>query len=388
MDYNNYEQKIMKKAKKYLSNAQLTTLKKFQSECKVQGVKVRTRCEYLKIILDFGNCIKKPYEKVAKVDIMKFLEHKMKTVMDSTLSSIKIVLKRFYRVLNNGECPESVKWLETSRPKKMPIENSGDIITEADILKMIKVCDHPRNKALISALHESACRASEIMDLKIKSVSFDENGTVLFVNGKTGQRRIRLVNSTPYLEQWLNAHPYKKDKDSPLWVVLRNRGKKCIDLSGLTQMLKKTAERAKIDKPIRPHLLRHSRLTELAKMGLSEYKLKIFAGWTMDSKMASIYVHMSGQDIDGDIIELNNDDKRPTKKPSALKPRICPRCEKENPPDAQYCNCGHVLDVKLAMEIEESKDYLLKKLLLNPDIQRLLGATKTDDGRLVIELED
>ena len=47
---------------------------------------------------------------------------------------------------------------------------------------------------------------------------------------------------------------------------------------------------------IYPHMLRHSRLTELAKSGLGEYQLKSFAGWTLDRRMAARYIHLAGRD--------------------------------------------------------------------------------------------
>ena len=44
-----------------------------------------------------------------------------------------------------------------------------------------------------------------------------------------------------------------------------------------------------------PHMLRHTRLTELAAAGIGEYVLKSFAGWTPDSDMAARYIHFSGR---------------------------------------------------------------------------------------------
>ena len=47
---------------------------------------------------------------------------------------------------------------------------------------------------------------------------------------------------------------------------------------------------------IRPHMWRHTRLTEWARAGVGEYMLKSLAGWTPDSRMASKYIHLSGRD--------------------------------------------------------------------------------------------
>ncbi|MGA2789578.1 MAG: site-specific integrase [Candidatus Bathyarchaeia archaeon] len=52
--------------------------------------------------------------------------------------------------------------------------------------------ENPRDKALISVLYESGCRIGEILSLKIRN-KFDNNCSVLIVNGKTGQHRVRLI---------------------------------------------------------------------------------------------------------------------------------------------------------------------------------------------------
>jgi len=38
------------------------------------------------------------------------------------------------------------------------------------------------------------------------------------LKGKTGVRRVRTINATPYLHDWLNMHPNKDDPEAPLWV--------------------------------------------------------------------------------------------------------------------------------------------------------------------------
>jgi hypothetical protein len=51
-------------------------------------------------------------------------------------------------------------------------------------------------------------------------------------------------------------------------------------------------------------MIRHTKLTELARAGVGEYVLKRFAGWTPNSKMAAKYIHLSGQDHIPAILRL------------------------------------------------------------------------------------
>jgi hypothetical protein len=58
---------------------------------------------------------------------------------------------------------------------------------------------------------DSSCRPHELLKLKIKDVVFrmtgDRQYPEILVNGKTGQRHIRFINSIPYLKDWMDNHP-------------------------------------------------------------------------------------------------------------------------------------------------------------------------------------
>lgn len=90
---------------------------------------------------------------------------------------------------------------------------------------MIDVTDNLRDKAFISILYESACRIGEILNLKIKDVTIDQYGCVIMVDGKTGMRRIRLIESSPDLVMWINNHPKKQDRDAPLFIHILSNNK-------------------------------------------------------------------------------------------------------------------------------------------------------------------
>ena len=372
---------------------QREALIRYLKNCQIKSSKFTTQAAYAKAIRDLGINIHKPFEEVTKEDMEKYLYDLSRRVKESTLSHRKIIIKVFYKFLNNGELTETVKWITGTRRDRIPIKSIDQLISPDEVMELIKVCDHPRDKALIAFLYESAARAGEVLALKVGSFQFDENGAIVLLSGKSGERRIRLIHSSPYLYSWLNVHPDKNNPSAPIWAALRKRMKKGkiemsvsgIEETRLAHLIKSVSKKAGIAYR-HPHLFRHSRLTELAKY-LPEYKLKVFAGWSPDSNVASVYVHLSGKDIDGDIIDIYGKSKEPkaTKK-QPMKPKTCPRCEKENPADARFCNCGQVLDIEMAMDLEDATNNLLMKLLTNPEIQKLLGAEKTEDGRLVIKI--
>lgn len=103
--------------------------------------------------------------------------------------------------------------------------------------------------------------------------------------------------------------------------------------------------------------LRHSGATRLATV-LKETQTCEFFGWAKNSDMPSIYVHLSGRDIDETLFEQYGIKrlKRKEAKESQLTPRKCPRCKTENSVSAMYCQrCSAILDLATAIELEISR---------------------------------
>jgi len=139
------------------------------------------------------------------------------------------------------------------------------------------------------------------MTLHLKHISLDEKGAVVICNGKTGQRRLRLVESADLLRQWIAEHPTGNVED-PLWI--KKNGEQA-GHSYLNVLCKKAARRAQIRKRIYNHLFRHSRASYLAQF-LTESQMRVFFGWQGASNMVATYVHMSDRDVGDRILELNN----------------------------------------------------------------------------------
>jgi integrase/recombinase XerD len=228
-------------------------------------------------------------------------------------------------------------------------------------------------------LWESGARIGEIGDLRRKDVVFDKYGTVITVKGKTGSRKIRLIACTPHVSTWLNNHPNRNPED-PIWVSIGtvNNGKQ-MKYGTLRCLLKRLFARAGIRKRFNPHLFRHSRATFMARH-LTEFQMNQYFGWIQGSKMAATYVHMSGRDVDNAILQMNGMAIQEKQEESVLVPKKCVRCHKLNAFDSKHCDqCGGVLDVQYAMEVEEKMekrgkaDELMNLLMKDPDVLALMS---------------
>lgn len=342
-------------------------------------IRVNTKINYAKTLLALGRVVPdKDLKELSKDEVVDAFSKLQGEYAASTVNLYKVCAKRFFRWLydmKKWEYPPQVSWIEIKKPRVNGDKMRENIVTEEEIMRMVKVADHPRDKALVSTLYESAAREGEMRTLRNKDIKFDKFGAVIMVAGKTGVRPIRLVNSAPYLQAWMNVHPQRENPDVAVWTSSR-RGKG-IGKTMVYRLVQRLAKKAGIKKKVHPHVLRHSRLTKLATL-LKEPEMRNFSGWTKDSSMPAVYVHLSGRDIDKRMLEISGVKEALEEKgaPSPLEPKVCPRCQYKNPADSKYCaRCSLVLDLKTALELDQERqkiDDVMTLALDDPEVQKLL----------------
>ena len=254
---------------------------------------------------------------------------------------------------------ETIKWMKIKEPKTLP----NDLLNEQEVMALIDAAESLRDKALIAALYEGGFRIGELGGLRIKDVSFDRYGAIAMVNGKTGPRPVRLIWSMPYIAQWLEAHPLREEQDAPLWIKMNTR--EMLKYNAIRMQLRKIARRAGIEKPVNPHSFRHLRITELKrKRHLSRAQIEQYFGWIKGSRMHSIYDHLSGQDLDADLVRMYGMEPEKEDQQEELKTLQCPHCKTLNTIGARICiNCRKPLAVEEVMEREESTMAMFKDFM-------------------------
>jgi len=341
-----------------LHGENLETLRKYDETLRIERKSLARRYGVMYVIHRLGVDTGINYRGMAKDDLKSWLAT-LDNLKTSSMSTYLVIVKQFFKWLYGVEdgYPDIVRWIKppnARKQRKLPT----DLITTNDVRLMIDAAVHPRDRALIALIYESACRVGEVMAMDVKDVTFDQYGCVIVVDGKTGMRRVRLITASPYLSQWVDQHPLH-DRTAPLFVSFANShyGAR-VSEDGVRSIIKTLAKRAGIQKHIYPHLFRHSRLTELAS-DFTEQQLKIIAGWAGDSRMAAIYVHLSGADVDRRILEKAGllDQAETREANEVLTPKDCPRCKETNPATAKFCyKCGMALDIKTAMEEDEKRN--------------------------------
>lgn len=353
-----------------LTPKQKEILKKYQVfKTGSQGISIITMMGYLMTLKDLGRFIRKPYDKITEEDIHKYLAEQNKKNKQNTVQHKMVSIAEFYK--NYMKQPEKVQSFKIKRPKI--IKQSKDMISKEEIKLMLDACDNARDKALISLLYDTNFRIGTFIRLSIGDVQKDEYGMIVSSEGKTGLTEDqRILESSPYLLEWLNLHPYKEDNKAPLFITIStNRYGQRINDHAINQLLKKISKRAGIQKNVTAHILRASRLTHLAQDGFTEMELRKRANWSQTSEMAAFYVRIGNRDLDKKLLAkyglLDGDEmNRMKEKERILKPRTCVNSCKEIVDNKErvviygasdkFCRvCGKPLSLKIAHEFEEAR---------------------------------
>ncbi|MHB8100924.1 MAG: tyrosine-type recombinase/integrase [Methanosarcina sp.] len=278
----------------------------FVNYCFSEGLGEHRVLKYLFMLKKIAKYLPSDVDKATEEQIREYIAQlEVSNLSDWTKHDYKVTIKKFYKWLNGGEEPSTVKWVRTTLQKqdrKLP----EDMLAEDEIKQMIDAATNKRDKAIIALLWDIGARVGEVGSLRVKHVKFDDLGGVIIVNGKTGPRRVRAVWSVDYLKDWLEEHPSKNDPESPMWFNFAKRRNvlEPMRYDAIRMRLNKISKKAGISKKIHPHLFRHSRCTYMANY-LTEAQMNAYFGWVQGSGMPSIYVHLSGRDIDDAVLKAN-----------------------------------------------------------------------------------
>ncbi len=368
---------------KGMSEVNRDVIRRFHRHLVMDNYSDARKDKYLNTLIKIAENVDFDFEDATKENIEDFVFwiNGRKDVGDVTKTDYKKLLKCFYRWIGKGEYPECIGWMKTNgrrREGKLPEE----MLEEDEVILLIDTAKTPRDRAIIALLWETGARMGELIDLRVGSFEDHKHGLKIVVDGKTGQRRLPLIDSVPHVNAWIDGHPNRKDPKAPMWVNIgtRNNGNK-MEYPAIIKMLKLTAKRAGISKPMHPHHFRHSRATYLATR-FTEAQLCQWFGWVLGSNVPARYVHLSGRDMDVEYARLHGIEEEAAPKVSKLTPKKCPRCKHKLPPDADYCyKCGMALELKFALEAAEyesidevAREKMLRATLENENIDlRLLA---------------
>ncbi len=227
--------------------------------------------EKLTNYLEISNTIKNPTDLALK-DLQGFIKWIAELGMTST-SQARIIsgIKAFYKycILEQICINDPSTLLDAPKTKRL----LPDTLSFEEIENMIAAIDLSkpeggRNKAIIETMYSCGLRVSELVNLKISCLYLDVG--FIRVIGKGDKERLVPIGRDAikyiqiYRDEIRKHQPIQKGFEDFLFV--NNRGK-LLSRVMIFYIIKDLAAKAKINKTISPHTLRHSFATHLVEGG-------------------------------------------------------------------------------------------------------------------------
>ncbi len=217
-------------------------------------------------------------------------------------------IKAFYKYLVLEELVETnpAKLLESPKigrklPDTLSTQEIDLLVSHIDLSRP----DGHRNKAILETLYACGLRVSELTELKISHLYFDDE--FIKVVGKGNKERLVPISQSAikeiklYIESTRNHQKIQKGYED--FLFLNQRGKNLSRVYIFT-LIKDLAQKASINKTISPHTFRHSFATHLVEAGADLRVVQDMLGHASITT-TEIYMHLDRTYIREEILKYH-----------------------------------------------------------------------------------
>ncbi|MDO8517508.1 MAG: tyrosine-type recombinase/integrase [Nanoarchaeota archaeon] len=276
-------------------------LKKIETELKISKNSPHTIRNYLSSnskLIDFS---KKNPEEITQDDIKLFMAEKL--AEKSSMSSILFLaaVKYAYSNLLNKDITAGIK--RPKREKKIPV-----VLSKDEVRKLLESAVNKKSKLMLSLIYACGFRVSELINLKMRDMDFDEKiGHVRQAKGK----KDRNFNIPNFLADNLKEQAELQKQNNQEYLFTGPNGK--LSSRNMQKIIQNVAQKAGIKKSVHPHTLRHSFATHLLESGTDIRMIQELLGHA-DLSTTQIYTHISSEEMKKVSSPLDNLMKNEEKK--------------------------------------------------------------------------
>ena len=173
-----------------------------------------------------------------------------------------------------------------------------DVLSRAEIDRLERVMPNERDRLIVRIFGDCGLRLNELTRLHAADIIRSGRQVQFRVRGK--RNRLRDVPVPPSLvrrlERFVEARPAARSSDAIFLTHRRHHGvHDALTVIGVYRVVQDAVRRAGFGRPVYPHLLRHSWMTEMLRCGMNPIQLSFIAGASPDV-IAQHYAHLTKDD--------------------------------------------------------------------------------------------
>ena len=247
------------------------------------------RC-YIDVVEGFARYFNRRPDRLGPEHIRQYQAHlfRDRKLAANTVAQ-RVAALRFFYIKTLGRNWKLERAPYPKRPRQLP-----NILSAQEVARLIEATRNPFYRTIVMTLYGTGVRRSELTQLRIQDI--DSARMVVHVRGGKGRKdrdvmlsQQLLVNLREHIrrlrrkpKQWLFPGGKWHTSDDPItsnvpWLACRH-----------------AAERAGVDKPAHPHILRHCFATHLLEAGADLRTIQILLGHR-DLEQTARYLHLSAK---------------------------------------------------------------------------------------------
>lgn len=243
------------------------------------------------------------YFDAAKSFLVFFNDRPVKEISndDVILYNNEYILKNKLSASYQNQIVNSIKlFFTTIENRKIEIENIHrpkrdkilpNVLSKEEVKLILEAHSNIKHRTMLSLIYSSGLRRSELLSLKPKDI--DSKRNIIIIRQAKGRKDRIAPLSLKILEMLREYYILYKPK---IWLFEGREPKSKYCETSLQKILKTAVEKAKINKPVTLHWLRHSYATHLLESGTDLRYIQELLGHN-SSKTTEIYTHVSTKSL-------------------------------------------------------------------------------------------
>ena len=259
----------------------------YESDKRIEGFSPQTLKAYrLQSILLIRYFDDVKIESITTIHLKEYLAKSSENLKPSSLAHRIRFMKSLFRWSHEeGHIRKNpaAKIKEPKVGKRIP-----KFLTEREIEHLREACYTPMEKALFEFMFSTGCRIGEIVFLEKNSINWSNRSTIVCGKGDKEREVYFNIRCEIWLKRYLDN---REDNDSAIFVTERHPHR--MSIAQMRYIIKRISNRARINKVIHPHQLRHSYATHLLNNRAPLDVIQSLLGHEK-SETTKIYAQLSG----------------------------------------------------------------------------------------------
>lgn len=259
---------------------------------KIEGLSKKTLELYNLYLDDFFFTVNKKAEDITANDIRVYLYNVQESrgLSNRTLDSRRTAIHAFFEWAANegyiGKNPcRVIKNIKYERIEKQSL-------TDMELERIRQTCKTVREKALVEFLYSTGARVTEVCGVKKADIDFYKGEVVVL--GKGNKHRTTYLNARCKL--LLKQYFAIRDDESEYLFVSERKPHKVLKKEAIERIVRIIGERAELDRPLTPHLFRHTLATLMLQRGTPITEVQKILGH-VNINTTMIYAKVSNEDV-------------------------------------------------------------------------------------------